>query len=59
MQMAPASPQSVVAGSSTVTSASPAGSTVISQRRFLPDSSRPAPVTAPFVTAKAWSRSVR
>ena len=58
MQMAPASPQSVVAGSSTVTSASPAGSTVISQRWFLPDSSRRTSVTAPFATVKAWSRSV-
>ena len=58
VQIAPAASQSVVAGSARVTSARPAGATVISQPMLLGGVSRRAPVTAPWVTVKAWSRSV-
>ena len=47
VQMAPCAVQSVVTGSSTVTSAFPEGCTVTSQRRFLPLTSLRAPVTSP------------
>ena len=58
VQMAPWSPQSVVTGRTTVTSALESGSTVIRQRILLGLSSRCAVFTAPPVTVKAWSRRV-
>ena len=58
-QIAPEASQSVVAGSDTVTSFSPSGSTVISQRRFFPCSRRLAFRTLPLVTVNVLSRSVR
>ena len=59
MQMAPVAAQSVVAGSTMVTLRGTEGLTVTFQRWFLPASTRRAPVTAPFVTVNAESRSVR
>ena len=57
-QMAPCASQSVVAGRVIVTSPLESGLTTISHRRFLPLTSRRAPVTEPPVTVKAWSRIV-
>ena len=56
-QTAPWLSQSFVTGSATVTSLSPLGSTVISQRTLLPLSSRRACVTRPPVTSRTWFRS--
>ena len=61
VQMAPCASQSVVMGSSTVTSAVESGLTLISHRVLgvsLSPSSRRAPTTVPPVTVNAWSRSV-
>ena len=57
-QMAPCASQSVVAGRVIVTSPLESGLTTISHRRFLPLTSRRAPVTVPPSTVKAWSRIV-
>ena len=57
-QMAPCASQSSVAGRVIVTSPLESGLTTISHRRFLPLTSRRAPVTEPPVTVKAWSRIV-
>ena len=59
VQMAPCASQSVVAGSSTATSALESGLTLISHPMLgvsLPGSSRRAPTTSPPVTVNAWSR---
>ena len=58
VQIAPSSAQSVVARSTSVTASLPVGATVISQAMLLGGLSRRAPVTAPWVTVKASSRSV-
>ena len=58
VQIAPSAVQSVVAGSTTVTSPLPEGSTEISYFRFLPASSRRTLVTSPPATVNAWSLSV-
>ncbi len=58
VQIAPVASQSVVAGSTMATVPSPDGLTCISQRTFLPFSSRLAFTTSPPVTVKAWSRRV-
>ena len=58
VQMAPWAAQSCVTGSTTVTSPSPSGVTVISQRTLLGGSSRSTFPTSPPVTVKEWLRSV-
>ena len=58
VQMAPVAPQSVVAGSSMVTSPVPCGFTVMSQGMLLGLSVLCALSTDPPVSLKAWSRRV-
>ena len=59
VHIAPSAVQSVVMGSTTVTSALEVGSILISQLMLPGGSSRRAFVTSPPVTVKAWSRRVR
>ena len=58
VQMAPLASQSVVEGSTTVTSPLESGLTLISHRMLPGRSSRRTPTTVPPVTVKAWSRRV-
>ena len=58
VQIAPCALQSVVAGSTMVTSPLESGSTTTSQPMLLSGSRRRAPVTEPPVTVKAWSRMI-
>jgi len=57
VQTAPATPQSVAAGSATVTSSNESGRTAIIQRWFWSGATRLAWRTVPFVTRNARSRS--
>ena len=58
VQIAPCAAQSVVTGSTTVTSPLESGLTTTSQPTLLGGSRRRAPFTEPPVTVNAWSRIV-